>query len=420
MALPLRSCLGVLGVIIILFASVGVAGAQNIVKNGGFEKPPVATPNGWFYNRTDFAWNAYASSPAFIKDLGWLVEWRQDSQVQGWINDHFTQWGLPIPAAQLELQETGVYGPKGKPDEGLQWAELDADLTGPYIVGAPNPPYRGGPPGNTVKPGSISIHQHLSTLPGAYELSFAFAPRPDSGNAFFGQPQNKLEVKWNGLAVKFSGLDFIVAYPPPNVTDPIPWTKYKVVVQALGYDTELRFTDLGYSDSYGTLLDSVIVCRTGDGCTKTQGYWKTHSKYGPASHEDETWSKVEPDGEDSLFFNTGYSWYAILNLAPRRDAYLILAHQYIAAYLNLLSGASAWKNVSYDDLYNAMATAKTLLGLSMNVPKNQRNQYIEIADFLTMYNEGTIGPGHCFEKAARPSALPWTDEGSPDNDKAIR
>ena len=33
----------------------------------------------------------------------------------------------------------------------------------------------------------------------------------------------------------------------------------------------------------------------------------------------------------------------------------------------------------------------------MNVSKRDRAQYIEIADFLTDYNEGVIGPGHCFE-----------------------
>jgi hypothetical protein len=413
-----KARLVVIGGLIIFFAAAGTARAQNIVKNGSFEKPFITTPDGWFYNRTDAKWNAYASSPAFLSDLAWIVEWRAD--VQTWINDHFTQWGLPAPAAQLELQGTGVYGPKGKPDDGLQWAELDADWTGPYAAAAPDPPYRGGPPGNTKKPGSISIYQHLSTLPGTYELSFAFAPRPGTGTSFAGQWQNQLEVKWNDTALEFSGAPYIAAVPPAATTDPIVWTSYKMTVQALGTDTELRFTDLGYSDSFGTLLDSVIVTRIGDGCTRTLGYWKTHSIYGPASHEDATWSKVGPLGPDTVFFNTPYTWYGILNMAPKGNPYLILAHQYIAAYLNLLSGSSAWKGVSYDDLYNAMATAKSLLGLSMNVAKNQRQQYTSIAGFLTDYNEGVIGPGHCFDETAQTSSIGMEDGSLHDDGGVIR
>ena len=71
------------------------------------------------------------------------------------------------------------------------------------------------------------------------------------------------------------------------------------------------------------------------GCTLTQGYWKTHSKYGPAPY-DATWALI---GEDTTFFSSGKTWHqAIDTSSAGGNAYYILAHQYIAAKLNLAGG----------------------------------------------------------------------------------
>jgi hypothetical protein len=69
------------------------------------------------------------------------------------------------------------------------------------------------------------------------------------------------------------------------------------------------------------------------GCTLTQGYWKTHSKYGPAPY-DARWALV---GEDTAFFSSGKTWYEAINTSSAGgNAYYILARQYIAAKLNLV------------------------------------------------------------------------------------
>ena len=74
----------------------------------------------------------------------------------------------------------------------------------------------------------------------------------------------------------------------------------------------------------------------GEGCTLTPGYWKTHSKYGPAPY-DATWAEI---GEDTPFFASGKTWYDALWTEPKGgEAYYILAHAYIAAALNFKNGA---------------------------------------------------------------------------------
>ena len=41
------------------------------------------------------------------------------------------------------------------------------------------------------------------------------------------------------------------------------------------------------------MVDLLIGCPPGQEtvCTRTQGYWKTHSEYGPAEY-DETWNEL--------------------------------------------------------------------------------------------------------------------------------
>lgn len=126
-----------------------------------------------------------------------------------------------------------------------------------------------------------------------------------------------------------------------------------------------------------------------DGCTYTQGYWKTHSKYGPAPY-DATWALI---GEDTLFFSSGKSWYQAFWTPPTGgNAYYILAHQYMAARLNVLAGAGVPANVqSAIDQATAWFT-----GRSPAAPKGAaRTTAINLAGILAAYNEGTIGPGHC-------------------------
>jgi hypothetical protein len=127
-----------------------------------------------------------------------------------------------------------------------------------------------------------------------------------------------------------------------------------------------------------------------DGCTLTQGYWKTHSKYGPAPY-DSTWALI---GEDTAFFSSGKTWYQAINTSSAGgNAYYILAHQYIAAKLNLAGGTSSTPAVAA-----ALAGADAFFATytpSSSLSKTVRAQAIGYAGTLAAYNEGGIGPGHC-------------------------
>jgi hypothetical protein len=147
----------------------------------------------------------------------------------------------------------------------------------------------------------------------------------------------------------------------------------------------------GFSD-----WDVVVTVPCPTGCTLTQGYWKTHSSYGPATPPDATWILL-PSGPDTTFFLSGQTWYQVFWTAPKGgNAYYILAHQYEAAKLNILSGADSTAAVDAAILW-AETTFFNTYTPSSTLSKAVRNQAIYYAGILGQYNEGLIGPGHCSE-----------------------
>ena len=153
------------------------------------------------------------------------------------------------------------------------------------------------------------------------------------------------------------------------------------------HDNTATIRETGQSDDARV----TVTCTPPDeGCSLTQGYWKTHSKYGPAPY-DATWALI---GEDTPFFISGKTWYQVINQPPAGgNAYYILAHQYIAARLNIAAGTGSTAAVNA-----ALAGANTFFGLytpSSTLSATVRAQAIAYAGTLADYNEGDIGPGHC-------------------------
>lgn len=131
------------------------------------------------------------------------------------------------------------------------------------------------------------------------------------------------------------------------------------------------------------------------GCTKGQGYWKTHSKYGPAPY-DSVWTLV---GEDSTFFLSNKTYYQVCWTPPSSgNAYYMLAHFYIATKLNFESGADPSEaQEAFDDATELFETytPEYINGLKGNNPIRQH--FISLKNILGQYNDGEIGPGHCEE-----------------------
>ncbi len=134
------------------------------------------------------------------------------------------------------------------------------------------------------------------------------------------------------------------------------------------------------------------------GCTLTQGYWKTHSEYGPAPYDD-TWAMM-PAGADTVFYLSEQSYYQVLWTAPRRgNAYYILAHQYIAAELNQLNEADIPGDVL--DAFNEATTffeTYTPRDIGSRSNRDARDLALSLASMLDDYNNGYTGPGHCSEE----------------------
>jgi hypothetical protein len=125
---------------------------------------------------------------------------------------------------------------------------------------------------------------------------------------------------------------------------------------------------------------TVTACTTG--CTFTQGYWKNHLSDWPV---------------DSLTLGSvSYSSAQLLSIFGEPVAgngLISLAHQLIAAKLNVANGASDAAIAS------TIAAADALID-SLQVPPVGAG-YLEpsttsgLTTTLDNYNKGIIGPGHC-------------------------
>lgn len=130
------------------------------------------------------------------------------------------------------------------------------------------------------------------------------------------------------------------------------------------------------------------------GCTYTQGYWKTHSEFGPAPY-DATWAQLS-NGASTVFYLSGQTWYQVFHTAPAGNAYYSLAHQFMAAKLSILAGASssavAATLAAAETLFNTYTPAQ--IG-ALKGSNAIRQQFNALAEVLDSYNNGLIGPGHC-------------------------
>jgi hypothetical protein len=152
-------------------------------------------------------------------------------------------------------------------------------------------------------------------------------------------------------------------------------------------ETAWAFGPEQFDAGWGWSFDYEVCCAAerdpDDSCTLTQGFWKTHHAYADQRALQQPW----PIAEDTQL--CGASWLDILHTEPEGDAWLILAHQAIAAQLNVASGAS-----TTEDVEGALTKAEELLSACATSDADEAAA-LEIAAMLDAYNNGEIGPGHC-------------------------
>jgi hypothetical protein len=131
-----------------------------------------------------------------------------------------------------------------------------------------------------------------------------------------------------------------------------------------------------------TIACATLPCNPGQNCTYTQGYWKTHSDVWPL--QSLTLGAVSYNQSQLL---------QILNRPAQGNGLVILAHQLIAAKLNIANGADPAA------VQQSVIDADSMIGGLIVPPIGNGylspSQTSELTETLTEYNEGTIGPGHC-------------------------
>ena len=200
----------------------------------------------------------------------------------------------------------------------------------------------------------------------------------------------KLEVTY-----QMNGSTFTVTIQRGTLGEVADAYIYQLLPAANAGDAEVLYTRIleNNANKY-SLLRFYLDIPGGEGCTRTPGYWKTHSSFGPAPY-DATWAQI---GENTTFFLSGMSYYQVINLpSSGGDAYAILGQAYIAAKLNFLAGASvpAPVQTAFDQatvLFNTYTIAQVR---AWRGSQGARSQFIALAGTLDAYNNGLIGPGHC-------------------------
>jgi hypothetical protein len=154
-------------------------------------------------------------------------------------------------------------------------------------------------------------------------------------------------------------------------------------------------SSLNRSDFTANQTCSTLACDHDAGCTFTQGYWKTHNDTvcvaNPASLLCVAWPVTSLTLGSVPY--TQAQLLAIFNTPAAGNGLIQLAHQLIAAKLNVAAGADdsaiAATIIAADAMIGGLVVPPVGAGsLSPGVTSST-------VALLTSYNEGAIGPGHC-------------------------
>jgi len=157
-------------------------------------------------------------------------------------------------------------------------------------------------------------------------------------------------------------------------------------VNELEYGQTYHFVAFANNASYqaGSSLSSTVVgsTTTNANCTYTQGYWKNHESLWPVT---------------SLMLGsvnyTQAELLSILNQPVQGNGLVSLAHQLIAAKLNIANGADPTAAAATIAAADAQIGSLVVppVGSGFLAPSSTSSK----TQVLDNYNNGIIGPGHC-------------------------
>ena len=147
---------------------------------------------------------------------------------------------------------------------------------------------------------------------------------------------------------------------------------------------------LNRSDFTANLVCSTLPCGHDEGCTLTQGYWKTHGPI-PTGNNVNEWLVTSLTLGTVTY--TDLQLQSIFDTPAGGNGLIALAHQLMAAKLNIANGSDN------SAIASAIAAADALIGNLVVPPVGSGSlapsQTSALNSTLTSYNEGAIGPGHC-------------------------
>ena len=143
------------------------------------------------------------------------------------------------------------------------------------------------------------------------------------------------------------------------------------------------------------LVCKTLPCLTGSNCTYTQGYWKTHGPI-PTGNNAYVWPQsVKEEGlKLGSVLYTADQLLSIFDNPAAGNGLIVLAHQLIAAKLNIANGAHAGQDVLAD-----ISAADALIDLRAVPPVGTgslpNSTVSSLTNRLTSFNEGDLGVPHC-------------------------
>lgn len=148
---------------------------------------------------------------------------------------------------------------------------------------------------------------------------------------------------------------------------------------------------LNRSDWTATIQCSTLPCEPPRAnCTYTQGYWKTHGPI-PTGNNTNVWPVTSLTLGTVTY--TDLQLQSIFDTPAQGNGLIALAHQLIAAKLNIANGADG------SSITATIVAADALIGGLVVPPVGGGSLATSTTSSLTTtldnYNNGLIGPGHC-------------------------